>query len=183
MLDVSGPIVSFVAVVRTIENRLIIQLPTNVSNKLPSRGQVAARVVIDGHSTDTVLEPDGRKGHWLAIDEELRQAIGVQDGEDITVEIRLRSGWPEPKVPRDFQAALNAASPEIQASWHDITPMARWEWVRWINSTNVVDTRARRIEVSIAKLNNGKRRPCCFNLASCTDPTLSRSGKLIDIGV
>lgn len=109
--------------------------------------------------------------------------LELRDGEGITVEIRLRSGWPEPKVPRDFQAALNAASPEIQASWHDITPMARWEWVRWINSTNVVDTRARRIEVSIAKLNNGKRRPCCFNLASCTDPTLSRSGKLIDIGV
>jgi hypothetical protein len=29
-------------------------------------------------------------------------------------------------------------------------------------------------------MEHGKRRPCCFNLASCTDPDLSRSGKLVD---
>jgi hypothetical protein len=29
-------------------------------------------------------------------------------------------------------------------------------------------------------MNSGKRRPCCFNLAACTDPDLSKNGKLID---
>jgi hypothetical protein len=29
-------------------------------------------------------------------------------------------------------------------------------------------------------MENGERRPCCFNLASCTDPELARSGKLRD---
>ena len=181
-MSLSGSIASFVATVHTVEGRLIIQLPLNVSNKLPSRGQVAARVVINGYPTDTVIEPDGRKGHWLAIDESLKKATKAKADEAMTVEIKLQNEWPEPEVPRDFQAALDAASSDIQASWHDITPMARWEWVRWINSTNVIDTRARRIEVSISKLNSGKRRPCCFNLASCTDPELSKSGKLIDIG-
>ena len=56
--------------------------------------------------------------------------------------------------------------------------MARWEWVRWINSTRVVKTRERRIEVGLSKLEDGKRRPCCFDLSSCTDPELSKSGKL-----
>ncbi|WP_262426564.1 hypothetical protein [Brachybacterium sp. Z12] len=41
------------------------------------------------------------------------------------------------------------------------------------------DTRARRVEVSIDKLRGGKRRPCCFDLSSCTDPELARSGKLM----
>ena len=33
--------------------------------------------------------------------------------------------WPEPKVPRDLQAALAAAPDKIQELWKDITPMAR----------------------------------------------------------
>ena len=37
-----------------------------------------------------------------------------------------------------------------------------------------------RIEKTISKLDGEHRRPCCFNLAACTDPELSRSGKLID---
>ena len=57
--------------------------------------------------------------------------------------------------------------------------MARWEWVRWVNATKNPETRQRRVEVSISKLGSGKRRPCCFNLAACTDPHLSRSGKLV----
>jgi hypothetical protein len=58
--------------------------------------------------------------------------------------------------------------------------MARWEWVRWVNATGNADTRERRIAVSMSKLESGKRRPCCFNLASCTDPGVSRSGKLVE---
>ena len=60
--------------------------------------------------------------------------------------------------------------------------MARWEWVRWVGATKNPQTRERRVEVSIDKLRNGKRRPCCFDLSSCTDPELSKSGKLIDAG-
>jgi hypothetical protein len=57
--------------------------------------------------------------------------------------------------------------------------MARWEWVRWVNETKNPTTRERRVEVSISKLSSGKRRPCCFNLAGCTDPELSKNGKLV----
>ena len=39
-------------------------------------------------------------------------------------------------------------------------------------------TRQRRVEVSISKMDRGKRRPCCFDLTSCPDPDLARSGKL-----
>jgi hypothetical protein len=29
-------------------------------------------------------------------------------------------------------------------------------------------------------MKSGKRRPCYFNLAACTDPYLSRNGRLIE---
>ena len=61
-----------------------------------------------------------------------------------------------------------------------ITPMARSEWVRWVNATKNPDTRERRVAVSLSKLSSGKRRPCCFNLAACTDPDfLSKNGQLV----
>jgi uncharacterized protein YdeI (YjbR/CyaY-like superfamily) len=84
-------------------------------------------------------------------------------------------------VPQDLKAALAAAPQRIQDLWEEITPMARWEWVRWVNATSNPDTRRRRVEVTISKMQSGKRRPCCFNLAGCTDPNLSKNGRLIGI--
>ncbi len=66
----------------------------------------------------------------------------------------------------------------IRDVWHDITPLARWEWVRWVQATSNHATRQRPVEVSISKMDRGKRRACCFDLSSCTDPDLARSGKL-----
>ena len=52
--------------------------------------------------------------------------------------------------------------------------MARREWVRWVNATRNPGTRQRRVEVSISKMQSGKRRPCRCNLAAGTDPDLWR---------
>lgn len=170
--------VRFKATVSAVDGSTIIRLPASASQKLPSRGQVAVRGAINGHEFETVLEPDGRFGHWLRVDDGLRRAAHVQVGEVATVEVAATKDWPEPELPRDFEAALVASPVEIRYLWEDITPMARWEWVRWVNATADRDTRKRRVEVSISKMKSGKRRPCCFNLSSCTDPRLARNGKL-----
>ena len=158
----------------------ILRLPAGASAKLPSRGQVAVTAVMSGHAFQTVLEPDGRRGHWLKVDQKLRQALAVSAGETVALEIVPTKDWPEPDLPDDFQAALADAA-DISDVWQGITPMARWEWVRWINATKNLQTRERRVEVCISKLRSGKRRPCCFDLASCTDPELSKNGKLVEI--
>jgi len=165
---------------RTVGPRTLVQLPEDASAQLPSRGQVAVRGVINRLDFETVLEPDGRRGHWLRIDEKLRRALRAGDGDTVALEIEPTRDWPEPAMPKDFQAAL-ADAPDISALWNDITPMARWEWVRWINATKNPETRSRRIEVGISKLRSGKRRPCCFDLAACTDPDLSKNGRLVEI--
>ena len=85
-------------------------------------------------------------------------------------------------MPQDLATALAAAPQKIQNLWNEITPMARWEWVRWVNATKNPDTRRRRVNVSISKLKSGKRRPCCFNLSACTDPDLSKNGRLLEPG-
>ena len=85
-------------------------------------------------------------------------------------------------MPQDVATALAAAPQKIRDLWNEITPMARWEWVRWVNATRNPDTRRRRVDVSISKMKSGKRRPCCFNLSACTDPDLSKNGRLLESG-
>ena len=116
----------------------------------------------------------------MRIDRKLQQTAALSAGDTATLEIELLKDWPEPNVPQDLDTALAAAPQKIQSLWKGITPMARWEWVRWVNTTQNPDTRKRRVEVSISKMKSGKRRPCCFNLAACTDPNLSRNGGLIE---
>jgi hypothetical protein len=177
----AGAAIRFDATLRTIDRSTILRLPSSASLKLPSRGQVAVRGTINSHAFETVLEPDGSSGHWMRIDGQLRRSAGIRAGDEATVELEPAQSWPEPNVPRDLEAALTAAPQEIHYLWGDITPMARWEWVRWVNATADPDTRKRRVEVSISKMKSGKRRPCCFNLASCTDPRLARNGRLPEI--
>ena len=157
---------------------MILRLPENASKRLPSRGQVAVHGTLNGHNFQTVLEPDGSGGHWMRVDHKLQRAARVSGGEAVTLDIQPTEDWPEPSLPQDLESALKAAPEKIQNLWQDITPMARWEWVRWVNATRNPDTRRRRVDVTIAKMKSGKRRPCCFNLAACTDPDLSRNGRL-----
>jgi hypothetical protein len=172
--------IRFDAVLYAVDKRTILRLPEKASRQLPSRGQVAVQGTINGHGFETVLEPDGYSGHWMRIDRELQRIASVRAGDTVTLEMESLKDWPEPNVPRDLQKALATAPQKIQDLWREITPMARWEWVRWVNATPNPATRERRVEVSISKMKSGKRRPCCFNLAACTDPNLSRSGRLID---
>ncbi len=172
--------IRFEAPICTIDAAAVLRLPATASKDLPSRGQVAVRGTVNGAEFQTVLEPDGVSGHWMKVDDALQRAAGVSEGDTATVAIEVTKDWPEPAVPRDLATALAAAPQKIRSMWSDITPMARWEWVRWVNATKNPDTRSRRVEVSISKMNSGKRRPCCFDLSSCTDPELSKNGRLLD---
>ena len=173
------PTIRFHATLYTIDKSTVLRLPEKASGKLPSRGQVAVEGTINGHQFQTVLEPDGNFGHWMKVDRKLKEGAAVSAGDSATLAIEAVKEWPEPSVPQDLRTALAAAPQKIQDLWKEITPMARWEWVRWVNATPNPDTRKRRVEVSISKMKSGKRRPCCFNLAACTDPNLSKNGRLI----
>jgi uncharacterized protein YdeI (YjbR/CyaY-like superfamily) len=173
--------IRFDARLSAIDKWTILRLPTEASKRLPARGQVAVRGTINGHEFQTVVEPDGVLGHWIRLDGDLPKVASVGRGDIVRVEIEPIRDWPEPNIPQDLQKALAAAPQKIQVLWDEITPMARWEWVRWINATQNPETRKRRVELSISKMKSGKRRPCCFNLAGCTDPNLSKNGRLRDV--
>lgn len=165
-----------------IKDWVVLQLPEQESRKLPSRGQVSTELTIDGKTFAVVVEPDGRLGHWIRLTDELQQAAGTGTSGGIDVNLTTTASWPEPVIPGDFAAALKIAPQSVKDKWQDITPMARWEWIRWMNATLSQETRAVRIEKTVSKLAGKHRRPCCFNLAACTEMYVAKRGQLIERG-
>jgi uncharacterized protein YdeI (YjbR/CyaY-like superfamily) len=71
----------------------------------------------------------------------------------------------KPRVPTDLRKAL-AATPMATAQWKDLTPIARRDFISWIDSAKQSETRRRRIERACSMLAAGKRRPCCYSIVS-----------------
>jgi hypothetical protein len=171
--------IRFEAKLVKIGSWVIIQLPKSASAKLPSRGMVMVKGTINGFHFQSALEPDGKGGHWFKIDKTMREASGADAGDTVTLEIEPIKEWPEPKVPADLKRVL-AVDSKARNLWIDITPIARWDWIRWINATKNPQTRRIRIEKTLSKLRAGKRTACCFNRSQCTEPDVSKNGILLE---
>lgn len=82
-------------------------------------------------------------------------------------------------VPADMKKAL-AARPKILATWNELTPLARNEWICWVTSVKRAETRAEHIRQIPDRFKEGMRRPCCW--AGCPhrkDKALSPSQKFV----
>lgn len=161
-----------------IDSSIILQLPKSASEKLPSKGMTMVEGTINGYGFQTALEPDGKGSHWFTVDSVLSKAVHIDKEDTVEIDIRPIKEWPEPQVPKDLKNALKATL-QVNSLWLAITPMARWDWIRWIRSTKNPETRRKRIVVAFSKLKAGKKRPCCFNRTMCTDPNLSNNGVLL----
>jgi hypothetical protein len=165
--------------ISAVGSQAILRLPQAASSKLPSRGMSMVEGTFDGHTFQAPVEPDGIGSHWFRVSNTMLKAASAEVGDSVSVALEPLTLWPEPKVPADLAEAF-ASDPQARRLWMDITPVARWDWIRWIGSTRNRDTRAIRIEKALSKLRSGKRAACCFNRSQCTDPSMSRNGVLIE---
>lgn len=80
-------------------------------------------------------------------------------------------------MPADLRQSLLADS-KVAELWEDITPLARNEFICWVEDAKQEKTRKRRIQRTSEELLEGKRRPCCW--VGCihrTDKELSPTQK------
>jgi len=89
------------------------------------------------------------------------------------------SGGTVHTLPSDLKKAIQS-DPKIEKLWEDITPLARNEWICWVTSGKMAETREIRIRKGLSKMRGGMRRPCCW--AGCIhrkDKALSPSQKFV----
>ena len=177
--------ISFSTKLYTINSTVILKLPEDASEKLPSRGMTMVKGTLNKIPFKTLLEPDGKYGpekkpsHWFAPNMKLLNDAKAKSGDTVEVTLEPTKEWIEPEVPEDLKKALST-SPKAEALWDDITPLARWDWIRWIRAVKTDETRKKHIDVALDKLNKGMRRPCCFNRNLCSEPKVSKNWVLLD---
>ena len=156
---------------KKIDSWTFLTLPKDASRKLPSRGMATVGGTLNGIPFKATLEPDGQKSHWFKVDRKLSEAAGANAGDVVSLEISPEAL--ETTVPADLRKALAAAAPKARAVWSDITPVARRDWIQWIESAKREETRSKRIETGCDMLAKGKRRPCCFDRSGMYSKSLS----------
>jgi hypothetical protein len=134
-----------------------LDLPKDVSAKLPSRGTVPIAGKINGFPFRTSVMPDGKGSHSMMVNKTMREGGKVGPGDEVTVVFAIDTSSREPDVPADLKKAI-AASAKAKAMWADITPRAREEWVAHVADAKKPETRVRRIAKTVERLASGDRR-------------------------
>ncbi|HVZ66791.1 MAG TPA: YdeI/OmpD-associated family protein [Patescibacteria group bacterium] len=166
-----------------IKDWTILHLPEDESAKLPSRGMIMVEGTLNGVPFKTLLEPDGVYGtgkkpsHWFRPDKSLLDKAKASAGDNVKVTLEATKDWVEPEIPEDMKKALES-SPKAHQLWNDTTPLAHWDWVRWVRAVKTEETRKKHLDVMLDKLNKGMRRPCCFNRNMCSEPYVSHNWAL-----
>lgn len=77
------------------------------------------------------------------------------------MQLKSISGGTAHKMPADLKKAL-LEEKKVLELWEDITPLARNEFICWVENAKQIDTRKRRVKRTCEELLEGKRRPCCW---------------------
>lgn len=132
-----------------------IVVPPEVVEALGSGKKPAVNVTINGGYTyrSTVATMGGE--FLLPVSAENRNGAGVQAGDDIEVTLELDTAPREIVPPEDFATALDA-EPAARQFWETLSYSNKRRFVLSIDDAKTPETRARRIDSSVAKLREGK---------------------------
>lgn len=150
----SGPsVVRFKARLATL-----LDIPKAASAKL--RGMTRLEGIINGHPFRAPLEPTASGGYVLRVNQAMLRGSKAAIGD--TVQLAVLGPEPKPIVPADLRKAFKV-SHDAAAFWEGLPSEVHRDWIRWIESPENPETRARRIRRTVDQLAEGKRRPCCVN--------------------
>jgi hypothetical protein len=138
--------IRFKATLKPVKEGAILSLPKSVNAK-------KAEGAINGLPFRANLQKN-----MLKINKAMYDFLGT---DEVAVEITRVGEEAEIRIPADLRKALEAI-PKAWATWEDITPISRRDWVFWYISGKKEETRKRHLEKARDMLSKGKRRVCCF---------------------
>ena len=138
-----------------------LDIPLDVFKTFGSRGQVKVRGMINGQPYRGVAQPHGDGTHYLVVNSSIRNAIGVSQGDLVSVTFEADTAERTVVVPEDFQQVLDAHLLS-KAVFERLSYSHRKEYVQWFDEAKRAETRQKRIAKAMEMLlkgNTPKRNP------------------------
>jgi hypothetical protein len=130
-----------------------IPIPDEIIDALGAGKRPPVTITVNGHSYRTTAVRMGGQ-YFVPLSAENRAAAGVAAGEDIEVDIEPDDAPREVTLPEDLDAALDD---EARTAYDALSYTHRKEWVRWVEEAKRPETRATRIEKTVAGLRAGRK--------------------------
>ena len=99
-------------------------------------------------------------GHtYLGLTREIRDATGIEVGDEIEVVLRRDDEPRRVAVPAELVAALTCAEPDVRARFDGLAFTHRREYARWVEEAKRSETRERRAARAVEMLRDGVTHP------------------------
>jgi hypothetical protein len=135
-----------------------VSIPFDVGKVYGTKGQVKVKAWFDGYPYRGVLANMGTGCHLIIIRKDIRQAIGKNPGDKITVELERDTEERLVEIPNDLKKGFSQ-SKKAEAFFNSLSYTNRKEYVVWITTAKKTETREKRLSDTIQKLLQGKKNP------------------------
>jgi hypothetical protein len=132
------------------------EIPPDVVEGLGAGKRPPVLVTINGYTYRNTVAVYGGV-YMIGVSAENRAQAHVQGGDEVDVDLQLDTAPREVEVPPELQSALDA-DPAAKATFEALSYSNKSWHALQVTGTNNPETRARRIEKSIAALHEGKVR-------------------------
>ncbi len=128
-----------------------LNIPFSVEVGFGSKGQVKVRGTLNAHALRGSLMPHGDGTHYLVVNKSIRDAIGVTEGDTVSVSIEQDTEQRSVVVPDDLRALLDIDE-AARTAFEKFSYSHQKEYVDWIESAKTPETRQRRIQSAAEKI-------------------------------
>jgi hypothetical protein len=135
-----------------------ISIPFDVQKVYGTSGQVKVKATFDGHPYRGVLANMGTGCHIIGVRKEIRTTIGKSVGDTVNVTIEQDLDERVVEIPKELLTLLSK-NKKAQGFFNSLSYTNRKEYAQWIATAKKPETRARRLDQSLDKLNARKKNP------------------------
>jgi hypothetical protein len=128
----------------------IIEVPFKTKEAYGMESRIPVNATVDGLAFRTSLIP-GDEGHYIVINEVMREATGKDLGDTISIELDVDDRPRELTVPVDIQQALHKDK-NARERYTALSYSSRKRYIEWVAGAKKPETRARRVARLIDEL-------------------------------
>jgi hypothetical protein len=133
----------------------MVEVPLDV-REVFGEARPPVRGTVNGTPFSTRVAVYGGK-YYLGFNREIRDAAGIGDADELTIELERDHMPREVEVPAAFGEALAAAG--AREEFDALSYTHRREYVRWIEEAKRDETRERRVAKAVEMLRDGVKTP------------------------